>query len=159
MAVGTTIYTMPHFGWQIDGIRSGSMAPTIERVALVIWRSVDPKTVRLGDIIVCHPVAIGENLVCHRVIGIDNNTSLKFQTKGDAQDAPDPFAVPAQNVVGKVLCQVSLLGYATIFIKSLAGFLLSLVIPGVAISLICLGDIRTELARRKRKASLNEQTI
>ncbi len=141
----------PHFGWCTEPVRSGSMSPEIERGALVVARPVDSETIAVGDIIIFRPVSIGENLVCHRVIDVERNSPLQFQTKGDAAVNPDPFLVPERNVVGKVIYHAHILGYALLFSKTPVGFLITLVIPGIVVTAMCLRNIWSELFWKKRK--------
>ena len=144
---GVAIHLGPHFGWQIDGVRSGSMAPAIERGTLVIGKSVKPESIAVNDIIIFRPVGVGEYLLCHRVISIEAKSPRLFQTKGDAGTKPDPYPVPAQNVVAKVLFSLPLLGYLAMFLKTPYGFVMSVVVPGLVIIAVCVYGIRRELIR------------
>jgi len=144
---GVVLYAAPHFGWQIDGVRSGSMAPAIERGTLVIGKSVKPESIAVNDIIIFRPVGVGENLLVHRVIGIELKSPRLFQTKGDAETKPDPYPVPAQNVMAKVLFSLPLLGYLAMFLKTPYGFVMSVVVPGLVIIAVCIYGIRRELIR------------
>ncbi len=156
MSAGVFVYMAPHFGWRVETVRSGSMSPEIVRGTLVVARPVVSGAIALNDIIIFRPVYVGENLVCHRVIGMERNSPLQFRTKGDAELKPDPFLVPERNVVGKVIYHVPILGYALLFSQTPVGFLTTLVVPGMAVAGMCLQNIRAELFRRKRKTVLGE---
>lgn len=152
MVSGVLIYAAPHFGWQADGLRSGSMSPALKRGMLVVAMPVESATIKTGDIIIYRPASSAENLICHRVIAIEN-PPLFFKTKGDALAFADPEMVPSQNVVAKVVFDVAILGYAAMFMKTPIGFLLSLAVPGLFIIVLCLSRIRSELpANRKLKS-------
>ena len=133
MAAAVFTYVGPHFGWQVDAVLSGSMEPRLKVGSLVVTRSVEPETIAVGDIITFRPVSVGENLITHRVIGIGQSSSLYFETKGDASDMPDPFTVPAQNLVGKICFHAPHWGYFTEFLKTPFGFIFALVIPALII--------------------------
>lgn len=150
MLSGITLYIAPHFGWRIDGVRSGSMAPEIERGTMVIGQPVKPESIKVNDIIIFRPVNVGENLLAHRVIGIQSNSPLWFKTKGDANPLPDPFPVPARNVEARVIYHIPLLGFAAMFLKTPVGFAVSLVLPGGALALMCLQSLSGEIKRNKR---------
>ena len=133
MVVAVFIYLAPHLGWQVNAVLSGSMEPELEVGSLVVTRPVEPESIVVGDIIVFRPVSVGENMITHRVIGIGRSSSLYFETKGDASDMPDPFTVPAQNLIGKISFHVPYWGYFTEFLKTPFGFLFAVVIPGIVL--------------------------
>jgi signal peptidase I len=143
------VYFGPHFGLRIDNVLSGSMSPVLERGTLVISLPVKPETIQKGDIIVFRQIPVGERPMVHRVIDIRRNSPLQFVTKGDALANPDPLTVPALNVLGKVTYHTPLLGFIAQFLKTLPGFLLCLILPGVAIFWLCLESIRSDLPRKK----------
>lgn len=149
MAAGVFIYVAPHFGWQVEAVRSGSMAPEIERGTLVVAQRVNPEMIAVNDIIIFRPVGVGENNICHRVIVVENSP-LQFRTKGDAEKNPDPFVVPARNLVGRVFYHLRWIGYAVLFIKTPVGFLLTVVVPGLVIIGICLKSIWLELLGKSK---------
>ena len=133
MAAAVFIYLAPHLNWHVNAVLTGSMEPAIKVGSLVVTRPVEPEEVAFGDIIVFRPVSVGENMITHRVISIGQSSSLYFETKGDANDKPDPFTVPAQNLIGKICFVAPYWGFFTEFLKTPIGFLLAVVIPGVVI--------------------------
>jgi len=144
------VYVSPRFGWRVDGLRSGSMAPLLNTGDMVVTRPVVPEAVKVGDIIIFRSVDKRANLISHRVIAVEHNSPLSFRTKGDANENPDPFVVPAANLVGELAFHASLLGYAVLFLQTKSGLLASLVIPGVVIIAACLKSLRDELAQKAR---------
>jgi len=133
MASAVFIYVAPHLNWHVNAVLSGSMEPAIEVGSLVVTRPTKPEEVVVGDIITFRPVSVGENTITHRVTGIGQSSSIYFETKGDANDKPDPFTVPAQNLIGKICFITPSWGYFTEFLKTPIGFLFAVVIPGVVI--------------------------
>lgn len=148
MLAGLSIYLLPHFGWRIDGLRSGSMEPQLMTGDLVVTRPVEPDEVVVGDIITFRYNGEVETLVSHRVIDIEQDSPLVFRTKGDANEAPDSFVTLAKDLVGRVSFHFPLLGYAVLFLKTVTGLMVSLVIPGLVIVCICLNSIRGELVKK-----------
>ena len=146
------VYMAPHFGWRVDGLRSGSMAPQLNTGDLVITRPASAESVQVNDVIVFRPVDKRANLISHRVISIETVPSLSFQTKGDANDSPDPFIVPAANLVGKTFFHLPLLGYAVLFVQTASGLIVFLVLPGILLMGWSLKTLGYELAGRARKA-------
>ena len=150
MAATALVYIGPHFGLRIDNVVSGSMAPELQRGTMVIALRVDPQTIRTGDVIVFRTIPESDRPMVHRVVEIQQGFPLEFVTKGDALGQPDKFPVPAWNVLGKVAYHVGLLGFPAQFLRTTPGLVLSLLVPGIAIFLLCLQDIRKEL-RKKTK--------
>jgi len=151
MAVAVFIYLAPHIGWRADALLTGSMEPQLKVGSLVVTCPAEPETIAVGDIITFRPVTVGENLITHRVIDIGHNSPLSFQTKGDANRVPDPFTVPARNVVGKICFHAPYWGYATEFLKTPIGFMFAIVIPGLIIITMYIGSVRQALVKNKKE--------
>ncbi len=151
MVSSFAIYMAPQFGWRVDGLRSGSMAPQLNTGDVVVTRPVSAETVQVNDIIVFRSLDKRQNLISHRVIGIETNPSLGFQTKGDANESPDPFTVPAGNLVGELAFHMPLIGYWILFLQTKSGLFASLVIPGMCLTVWCLKSLGYELAGKAKK--------
>ena len=151
MIAAVFIYLGPHIGWRVDAVLSGSMEPEVKVGSLVVTHSVDAEEIEVGDIITFYPSTAEEKMVTHRVIGIGHSSSLYFETKGDANETPDPSTVPARNLVGKVSLHVPYWGYFTEFLKTPLGFLLAVVIPGSIIIVVYIISIWQAIARNKRR--------
>ena len=153
MVAAVFIYVAPHINWHVNAVLTGSMAPEITVGSLVVTRPVEPEDVEVGDIITFRPVSVGENMITHRVIGKGRSFSIYFETKGDANDGPDPFTVPAQNLIGIVSFHTPYWGYFTEFLKTPLGFLFAIVIPGVVIiTSYALAILREFAVRREEQA-------
>lgn len=151
MAAAVLTYLAPHFGWRVDAVSSGSMEPQLKVGSLAVTRPVEPATIEAGDIITFRPTTVGENLISHRVIDIRQASGLYFVTKGDANNSPDPFTVPARNLVGKICFRAPYLGYVTEFLKTPWGFMLAVVIPGSIIIALYIGSVWQALTRDSKK--------
>ncbi len=160
ISVAVFTYVGPHFGWRVDAVLSGSMAPQLQTGSLVVTRPVEPETVVMGDIITFRPTSAGKNLITHRVIGIGHSSPIYFETMGDANDKADPFTVPARNLVGKVIFHTPYWGYVTEFIKTPLGFVFAVVIPTsilIAVYIISVWRILTKNSKQRvNKAVENE---
>jgi len=155
MLAAVLTYLGPHIGWQVDAVLSGSMEPELKVGSLVVTRFVEPEDIAVGDIITFSPGSADKNQVTHRVVGIGHSSAIYFETKGDANDAPDPTTVPDWNLIGKVVFAVSYWGYITEFIKTPLGFLLAVVIPGTVIIAVYIINIWKLISQRK-KSELDE---
>ena len=126
MIVTALVFIAPGFGWRVDAVLSGSMEPEIRVGSIEVTQPVQAEAIKTGDIITFTSPATGK-LTSHRVVAIEESTSYRFRTKGDANESADPFLVPAQNVVGRVCFHLSILGYIIQFLKTPTGlFLLGL---------------------------------
>jgi signal peptidase I len=145
MVTAALVYLAPHFGWVVQNVRSGSMAPGLEAGALVVATPVGPSDVEVNDVIVFRPASAGETLMVHRVVAV-KAAPLSFVTKGDANPGADPDEVPAANVVARMAWHAPALGWAVQFLLTLPGLLICLIVPGLLVTAIVLRDMHRELA-------------
>jgi len=131
LVAGLTVLA-PQFGWRVDAVFSGSMEPELKVGDVVVTRPIATEDITAGDTITFYS-PLSEKLTSHKVIAVEDDSSLSFRTKGDANEDADPFTVPAQSVVGKVCFHIPYFGYATQFVKTPLGFLLTLCLPGLVI--------------------------
>lgn len=110
----------PAVGRQVFAIRGQSMSPTIPMGAAIVVEERPIADLRVGDVITWR--AANGAYVTHRVLQVvEENGALFVQTKGDANDSPDPSAVPADAVVGVVHAWVPVAGYALIMMSTPTG--------------------------------------
>jgi signal peptidase len=148
--IGGLTYFAPRFGWRVDKVLSGSMEPNLKVGGIVITRSVPFDDIKEGDIITY--ISPSDNqLTSHRVYSTSGDFLLGFQTKGDANEQPDPYLVPMEAVVGKVIFTLPYVGYVTNFIKTPVGFLVLLGIPGIIVIIMEIRNIWCALYGRDRK--------
>lgn len=103
----------PRFGWHVTVVGGGSMEPAIAAGGVVVVQPVDTQSIAAGDVVLYAPPSAPGTTTIHRVVEVVvENGALQFRTQGDANDAPDPYLVPAQNVKGQVRLLVPYLGYA-----------------------------------------------
>ena len=121
-------------GWQLQPVLTASMAPTYPVGSLLVVGSMDASEVQPGMAVTFDDPALPGRLVTHRVISQRPGDTLFFETQGDANASPDPFPVPARSIRGRVLWDVPLLGYAVDFLRWPRGFIILVVIPGVALA-------------------------
>lgn len=123
-------------------VRGGSMSPAMPVGALAVMVPIASEDVKVGDIIVFNPpphpsVRNPDVTVSHRVVEVQTEDGLYFVTKGDANEDPDVFLLPAANVRGKVIFNVPHLGYVMNsimrYIRTWLGFVLLVCIPLVVL--------------------------
>ena len=83
-----------HFGYQVLGMKTGSMSPAIDPGDLVLAQRVAPSDVRNGDVITFRAPSGSHAPYTHRVVRIQyGTTGPEFVTRGDANAAPDHWTV------------------------------------------------------------------
>ncbi len=129
-------------------VLSGSMAPELNPGDVVVSTYTNPEEIQINDVITFAAADNPKNCITHRVINITNeNGSIGFQTKGDANEDPDQRIVQPSELIGKVVLVIPYLGYLPHFAKSPLGFITLIIIPGV---LIIVGEV-WKIARIKKK--------
>jgi len=134
------------FGVMPMFVESESMEETIYGGDLIFCTEVDPAEIEVNDIISYFDLQsrTGETIVTHRVVSIDNSKEgmIIFQTKGDNNNANDPYVVHDSQVVGEYWFRVPYMGSVAMFLQTTPGLILCCVVPLVLL-------IGYELLRRK----------
>ncbi len=119
--------------WDLQVVLSGSMEPALPVGSAILVRPVDPQAVSAGDIITYRQQG-SPSFVTHRVVEVERQgPALGFRTKGDANEDPDSYTVPAENVEGRVWVDIPYLGYVAQHVRGSWGFLLLVGVPGAII--------------------------
>jgi len=106
-----------------------SMTPDIAPGDVVVVAERDPRTVAENDVIT-FVRGSSDVPVTHRVIGVVSTADgVAFETKGDANEGPDPGLVPGANLVGVVVLTIPYIGYVIQFAGTRAGFVALVVFP------------------------------
>lgn len=147
---------------QLFTITSGSMSPAIPTGSIVLIKSHPPY--QLEDIISYQTHANADlkkpgSIVTHRITKIHTDQNYPtYTTQGDANQTPDPEAVPQARVLGKVIFTLPYLGYVGTFIKSPPGFIILIVIPATVIVFQELQVLSSELLNIYRHRSRNPKS-
>jgi signal peptidase len=121
-------------GYKLYIVLSGSMRPVFDAGSMVAVKDVDTSKIPVGSIITFKNPDHPDMIVTHRVVAIQNvQGSIKYVTKGDANNVADATPVPAGNVIGQATGWVPYAGYFFNFAKSKQGLLYLIVVPGVLI--------------------------
>ena len=149
----------PRFGWETHAVMSGSMEPALKVGGMIVTKPEDVDNIKVGDIITFQTE--GGQKVTHRVVDIVQiNGQPNFQTKGDANQEPDPgFVSSTGDKLRKVVFHVPYLGFAAQFMKTKWAFLVLVGIPALILIWMFSRDIwkgiLEEKEKRKTKANPN----
>lgn len=114
-------------------VQTGSMEPAIGTGSVIFVADVPPETIEEGDIITFAESGAGRTTT-HRVVEKHQaGESLRFTTKGDANEDPDPEPVYRSDVVGKATFSIPLLGYLIGFAQTRLGWITLVVVPVIAL--------------------------
>jgi signal peptidase len=163
VVLGFVVFTMllsTVFSGRLAIVRSGSMAPAMPIGSLALILPIRPAEVKVGDIIVfqppAHPTILNPDVtVSHRVVEVQSDGGLYFTTKGDANEDPDIFPIPATNVQGKVVFNIAHLGYAASsvmrYVHTWLGFVFFVCIPIMVIVASAIRDVNRSRSVRLRR--------
>jgi len=127
------ILTLPLFTpYRIMVVLSGSMAPTLRPGDAVLIRS-GATSIHEGDIVTFQREG---QLVTHRVVEVE---SAQLVTRGDANNATDPWTVPISAVEGIYVLRLPFLGYLVWFARQPIGWLALVILPAAA---LVIGEVR-----------------
>jgi signal peptidase I len=119
---------VPLTGRQTLVVAGGSMEPTIHLGSAVITEPVTTDALRVGDVVSLRSGA-QRAIFTHRIIRIaERDGAIWIETRGDANDAPDPSITPATAVIGRVDTVIPYAGFivALLSIPSGVVFVLAL---------------------------------
>lgn len=129
---------------------SDSMYPVIQKGSLLIAQRVNADTVQEGDIITYKE---NSEIMTQRVVRVtDDNGSVSFVTKGDANEGVNALSVPADDLIGRFVYAVNFAGSAMLALRNPE--ILSLCIACICAFIIFSDTMNKRIkryARRKKK--------
>ena len=124
-------------------VKSGSMEPTFARGDLIVLGKVDASDIHKGDIITFERPDTHGTLVTHRVVGVETvNGVRQFETKGDANPAPDAWRVPITGKAWRYRFRVPKIGYLFSWLSTTVVRIVMLAIPAAILALLAISDGR-----------------
>ncbi|GLV13114.1 S26 family signal peptidase [Alicyclobacillus hesperidum] len=160
------------FGLEWYEVLSGSMEPGIHVGSIIFDKPhVDVNQLKVGDVITFkapenefpdYSADHGQLIITHRIHAIvHKDGQLEFQTKGDANNAPDPNLVPASNVIAQYdNITIPYLGYYLNFVKTKLGIGLLIILPGALLIISTLVSLFKEILRLQgpKKSDANPES-
>lgn len=136
-------------GIYMFNIVSESMEPTLDVNDVVIVQKCNISKLEKGDIITFEQDG---RAISHRILDITKERGIiKFETKGDNNEIPDPDKVEADKVYGKVLFSVKKVGKIISYIQNVRGFINVAMFAVIVFILVSLRDKRKNTRKMKRK--------
>lgn len=139
-------------------VQSSSMSPSIDAGAVVFVSDAPTDQISTGDVITYRDSGPDGEIrrVTHRVIAVEQTDGgPQFQTKGDANEDPDPGRVSASQVVGVVQFDVPLVGYLLSILRSPVGIVALVVLPAIALG---ISEVRVLLSATRTDEDEPEET-
>lgn len=124
-------------------VLSGSMEPVYHVGSLIYVKDVDYRELEVGDAIT---FMLNEDTVAtHRIMEVlvdeEDPETIRYITKGDANDAPDGSPVHYKNVIGKPVFTIPYLGYISNYIQNPPGLYVAIAAGAILIMLVFLPDL------------------
>lgn len=142
----TTILVIRNFT-----VLSGSMEPSIKTGSLVFI--IPKQTYKNGDVISFSQN--GQLVVTHRIVKtITEGAEKQYITKGDANNTADKTLVPESAVIGKEIFAVPYIGSFSIFLKTLPGLIIFIILPALLFIIFEAFNIISELKKVRIKTNL-----
>ena len=153
-------------GVRLVGLRpltvlSGSMEPTYHVGSLIYVKSVDYKDLKAGDVITF--MLDEDTLATHRIVEVvpdeDDPATLRYRTKGDANEFEDGSLVHYKNVVGTPVFTIPELGYIANYIQNPPGTYVALSAGAVLLLLMFIPDLFAPEEPKKSQAEKAEEAL
>ena len=139
LPVGSIVFTQKNPGYQGDAV----VSPIKD----------DQARYGAGDVIAFDQ---GGRTVTHRIVGTeDTKDQVNYRTRGDANNTNDGDLVTQQKVIGKQFFSVPYVGKFVVFLKTIPGFVVLIVIPGVLYIGFELWHIKKEIEKQTEKKVLS----
>ena len=129
-------------GLRVYTVLSGSMEPTYQTGALLYVKGVDCEELESGDVITF--MMSEDTVATHRIVEpvIDpEDGTLRFRTKGDANEVEDGSLVHYKNVIGSPVFSIPYLGYFADYIQQPPGSYMAIAVGAMLLILVFLPDL------------------
>lgn len=129
-------------------VLTDSMTPTLPPGTLVVVRPIDPRDVRVGQVVTYQLVSGRPEVVTHRVVAVTSTSTgeVRFTFRGDANALPDAAAVRPEQLRGAVWYSVPVVGWAN---EAVNGVARKWVVPAVAALLFAYAAVMLSLGTRQ----------
>ncbi len=142
-------------------VLSGSMEPTYHTGSLIYVKKVDPFTLKSGDVITF--MLDEDTLATHRIVEVvpdeEDSSTIRFRTKGDANEFVDGSLVHYKNVVGTPIFTIPYMGYVANFVQNPPGLYIAIAFCAFLVLLAFLPDLFDEDKKKQAKKGKPEDEV
>lgn len=139
-------------------VLSGSMEPVYSAGDLIYVKEVDPFELEEGTIITF--MLSEDTIATHRIVEVvpdaEDDTVIRFKTKGDANESEDGGLVHYKNVIGAPIFSVPKLGYVANFIQEPPGTYVAIAAGALILALVFIPDLFGDDEDEKDKKSAKQ---
>ena len=130
-------------GLKVYTVLSGSMEPTYHTGSLIYVKDIDTADIKAGTPIT---FMLDETTIAtHRVVAVvpdeEDPSTVRFRTKGDANEAEDGSLVHYKNVIGTPVFSIPYLGYVADYIQHPPGMYVAISAGAILLLLVFLPDV------------------
>ena len=140
-------------GYHVYTVLSGSMEPTYHTGSLIYVKDVEPEELTDGDVITF--MLDEDTIATHRIIEVipdeEDPETIRYRTKGDANDHEDGSLVHCKNVIGTPVFSIPYLGYVASYIQNPPGLYLAIAAAVVLVLMVFLPDLLAGDDKKKKE--------
>ncbi len=135
--------------YSIFVVESESMLPKLEKGEVIFVRKTD--NYKVGDIISFYTDSNPDKPFTHRII---DKQGGYYITKGDNNEEKDPFRTEQSEIVGEVIESIPDAGKIVLFLRSVEGIILFIIVPASLIVGINIADFMRFIREIYQKSKL-----
>lgn len=138
-------------------VLSGSMEPVYHTGSVIYVKSADADALKPGEVITFY--LSGKTVATHRIVEVvEEDGTVRYRTKGDANDVVDGSLVAPENIIGTPVFSIPYLGYALSYIQSPPGIYVAIAAGALLCLIVFLPSLLFEKGNDKKSKSKEEQT-
>ena len=141
------------FGCNMYIITTDSMRPYIKSGDIILTRKVAEERIEAGDIITFYK---NGEVITHRIVEIKEGENNEYITKGDNNNTEDKYIIKYEEILGKEIFRVPLIGKAAGFLQNEI-YIVILIMILLTIYLNVQRMERKNMIRREKKRKEDEK--
>ncbi|MDD6188788.1 MAG: signal peptidase I [Clostridiales bacterium] len=149
-------------GYSVFRVMTGSMEPTIPTYSIIVTHAVEPSEIEEGDVIsyFSKDPALNGAVNTHRVVDIyEEEGTVFYQTRGDANNADDLYPPTADDIIGKVVFSSYFIGAIVRLISNPLVFFPLILVPLLVmliLNLVKTYRMAANIARQEEEREIRE---
>ena len=156
VAVALLLVSFRLIGLKGFTVLSGSMEPAYHTGSVIYVKSADADALEEGQVVTFY--LSGKTVATHRIIEvIEENGTVNYRTKGDANDVADGSLLSPKNVIGTPVFSIPYLGFALSYIQSPPGMYVAIAVGAALLLLIILPSLLFDKGNDKKTKNEEEQ--